>query len=161
MRTSRRVSEIPLRGKLSVTSLSLWKGEQRPGPARGLVRAVRLWSFAQEQREMRGCPLPPADRTHHEQALAAVRHQLRKQIFTAAWTGGRSMTTEQAVEALCQAPLFLTEATDGIAKALSRASTPFPSGPHSPRSGSVGPGGPGTYRLASSQSARHQPPYGQ
>ena len=61
---------------------------------------------------MSGCPLPPADRTHHEQALAAVRHQLRKQIFTEEWTAGRSMTIEQAVEALSQAPLFVTEATD-------------------------------------------------
>ena len=47
-----------------------------------------------------------------EQALAAVRHQLRKQIFTEEWTAGRSMTIEQAVEALSQAPLFVTEATD-------------------------------------------------
>jgi DNA-binding NarL/FixJ family response regulator len=76
-----------------------------------LVRAVRLWSFSQEQREMKGCPLPPADRTHHEQALAAVRHQLRKQTFAAAWTEGRSMTIEQAVVNLGQAPLFVTEAT--------------------------------------------------
>ena len=110
---------------------------------------------------MSGCPLPPADRTHQEQALAAVHHNSRKQIFTEEWTAGRSMTTEQAVEALSQAPLFVTEATGKCQKHSQEPRSPFPSGPHSPRSGSVGPGGPGTYRLASSRSASHQPPYGQ
>jgi len=94
-----------------------------------LVRAVRLWSFAQEQREMKGCPLPPADRTHHEQALATVRHRLRKQTFTEEWTEGRSMTIEQAVVTLSQTPLFVTGATDRESQKRSQGPRPlFPAG---------------------------------
>ena len=64
-----------------------------------------------------------------EQALAAVRHQLRKQIFTEEWTAGRSMIIEQAVEVLSQAPLFVTEATDTESQKHSQEPrSPFPAG---------------------------------
>ena len=122
--------EIPLTRKAFCYFLVVVEGGADVLARQGdLVRAVRLWSFAQEQREMSGCPLPPADRTHQEQALAAVRHQLRKQIFTEEWTAGRSMTIEQAVEALSQAPLFVTEATDKESQKHSQEPrSPFPAG---------------------------------
>ena len=94
-----------------------------------LARAVRLWSFAQEQREMSGCPLPPADRAPYEQALAAVRRQLGEQAFTAAWKEGRSMTREQAVVTLSQPPLLTTTATDRESQKRSQEMRPlFPAG---------------------------------
>jgi ATP/maltotriose-dependent transcriptional regulator MalT len=122
--------EIPLKRKAFWYFLVVVAGGADVLARQGnLFRAVRLWSFSQEQREMKGCPLPPADRTHHEQALTAVRHQLRKQNFTAAWTEGRSMTKEQAVATLSQAPLFVTEATDRESQKRSQEPRPlFPAG---------------------------------
>jgi len=122
--------EIPLTRKAFLYFLAAVEGGADVLARQGdLVRAVRLWSFAQEQREMKGCPLPPADRTHHEQALATVRHRLRKQTFTEEWTEGRSMTIEQAVVTLSQTPLFVTGATDRESQKRSQGPRPlFPAG---------------------------------
>ena len=122
--------EIPLARKAFWYFLAVLEGGADVVAQQGeLVRAVRLWSFAQEQREKRGCPLPPADRAPYEQALAAGRRQLSEQAFTTTWTEGRSMTVEQAVATLGQAPLLAPTATTRELQKRSQEPRPlFPAG---------------------------------
>ena len=66
----------------------------RPG------RAARLWGAAERLSETYGGHIMPADRSiiDYEGRLAAARSQLDEAAWTAGWTEGRAMTTEQAVE---------------------------------------------------------------
>ena len=64
------------------------------------VRAVRLWGAAEALREQMGMSLSHFDlaASGYEQDLAAVRSALDEASFDAAWTEGRAMSPEQAVE---------------------------------------------------------------
>ncbi|MBI3659129.1 tetratricopeptide repeat protein [Candidatus Acetothermia bacterium] len=61
-------------------------------------RAARLFGAAEALREAIGAPLPPSDRTDYDRQVAATRAKLGDETFAAAWTQGRAMTLEQAVE---------------------------------------------------------------
>ncbi|MCW3099618.1 MAG: adenylate/guanylate cyclase protein [Chthonomonadaceae bacterium] len=61
-------------------------------------RGIRLWGAAAMLRETIGSPLPPADREKQEHEAAAVREVLGEDAFALAWTEGRAMTMEQAIE---------------------------------------------------------------
>jgi predicted ATPase/DNA-binding SARP family transcriptional activator len=64
------------------------------------VRAATLWGAAEALREQLGMPLSRFDLAHsgYEQDLAAARSALDEASFDAAWTEGREMSTEQAIE---------------------------------------------------------------
>ena len=60
--------------------------------------AARLFGAAEALRETSHIPLPPVDRTAYGRDIAAVRAALGEVSFAVAWTEGRAMTLEQAVE---------------------------------------------------------------
>jgi predicted ATPase/DNA-binding CsgD family transcriptional regulator len=61
--------------------------------------AAQLWGAANALREEAGIPIPFVERADYEHSVSAVRSQLGDETFIAAWTQGRSMTPEQAIEA--------------------------------------------------------------
>ena len=63
------------------------------------VRATRLWGVASALRDTIGAPMPPIKRAGYERAVAAVRIHLGEKAFAAAWSQGRMMTPEQALQA--------------------------------------------------------------
>ena len=64
------------------------------------VRAARLWGAAEALREQMGMPFSQFDLVHtgYERDLAAVRSALSGASFEAAWSEGRAMSPERAVE---------------------------------------------------------------
>jgi predicted ATPase/DNA-binding CsgD family transcriptional regulator len=62
--------------------------------------AARLWGAAERLRETIGTPLPPVYRADYERLVATTRTQLGERAFAAAWAEGRSMTPEQALNAI-------------------------------------------------------------
>ncbi len=64
------------------------------------ARAARLWGASEALREAIGFPLTPFARHHsdYEGSLAVARARLDEQSFAAAWSEGRAMTPEQAIE---------------------------------------------------------------
>jgi DNA-binding NarL/FixJ family response regulator len=60
------------------------------------VSAARLSGAASSLRTLLGAPLPPIDRPHYEQTVAAVRALLDEPTFLKAWTEGQAMTREEA-----------------------------------------------------------------
>jgi DNA-binding SARP family transcriptional activator len=64
------------------------------------VRAARLWGAAEALREQIGMPLAHFDLalSGYKQDLAAVRSTLSEATFEAAWTEGRAVSPEQAIE---------------------------------------------------------------
>jgi ATP/maltotriose-dependent transcriptional regulator MalT len=64
------------------------------------VRAARLWGVAEGMSETYGTQFPPAVRSliDYENRVAAARSQLDEAAWTTAWTKGRAMSPEQAVE---------------------------------------------------------------
>ena len=71
------------------------------GAAEGrIVRAARLWGAEEALLEMIevGVHTYVPDRSHHQSRVAAARARLGEEEFEAAWTEGRTMSTEQAIE---------------------------------------------------------------
>jgi len=63
------------------------------------IWATRLWGAAVALRDTIGAPMPPIKRAGYERAVAAVRIHLGEKAFAAAWSQGRMMTPEQALQA--------------------------------------------------------------
>jgi len=63
-------------------------------------RAVRLWGAAEALREATGMDLSAFDRTHfrYEERLATARSLMEEETWQAAWSEGRSMSPEEAIE---------------------------------------------------------------
>jgi len=61
-------------------------------------RAARMFGAADGLRETIGAALPLADQLELDRDVAAVRSQMGKEAFAAAWDDGRAMTLEQAIE---------------------------------------------------------------
>lgn len=61
-------------------------------------RAVRLLSATKELRQSIGAPLSPAERQDVERTLAAIRADLDLRTFNVAWTLGRTMRLDQAIQ---------------------------------------------------------------
>jgi predicted ATPase/DNA-binding SARP family transcriptional activator len=70
-------------------------------------RVIRLSAAAHELRKTSGAPLPDHERQRYDRNLAAARETLGEEAFMAAWSAGRTMTMDQAVE------LALLSTTDG------------------------------------------------
>jgi non-specific serine/threonine protein kinase len=64
------------------------------------ARASRLWGASEVLREVLGLPLTSLvrDRYDYEGYLAAARAELDEAAFEAAWSEGRAMSPEQAIE---------------------------------------------------------------
>jgi DNA-binding CsgD family transcriptional regulator len=64
------------------------------------ARAARLWGAEEAMREAFGIKITPLARstTNYEGYLATARSGLDEPTFAAAWSEGRAMTTEEAVE---------------------------------------------------------------
>jgi predicted ATPase/class 3 adenylate cyclase len=61
-------------------------------------RAARLLAAAESVREAIGAPLPPFEHAKQANSVNCIRDVLSAPALTAAWTEGRAMTLEQAVE---------------------------------------------------------------
>jgi tetratricopeptide (TPR) repeat protein len=62
-----------------------------------LQRAAQLFGAAEATRGLIGAPLPPSERPCYERLVTAVRTQLDKETFAAAWAAGRALSLEQAI----------------------------------------------------------------
>lgn len=62
------------------------------------TRAARLVGAAEALRELSGMPVPPYRRADYERILTTVRAQSDEATFAKAWSEGRAMTMEQAIE---------------------------------------------------------------
>jgi len=62
------------------------------------TRAARLFGAANATREAIGVPLPPTDRSDQERSISTVKSELGDTAFTAAWSEGRDLSLEQAVD---------------------------------------------------------------
>jgi tetratricopeptide (TPR) repeat protein len=67
---------------------------QRDQPA----DAVRLFAAAEVIRASTGMPLGRSDRTRQESECASIEGRLGQDQFAAAWTAGRAMSLEEAIE---------------------------------------------------------------
>ena len=63
-----------------------------------LLDAVRLYAWADHTREQAGLDPPPEMRGDPERNVALLRERLGETAFALAWSAGRSMSFEQAVE---------------------------------------------------------------
>lgn len=72
-------------------------------------RAACLFGAAEVLSEATQSPLPPTERDRYDQTVAAVRAGLGQAAFAAAWTAGRAMTMDQAIE------YALTETASSVA----------------------------------------------
>ena len=70
------------------------------------VRAATLWGAAEALREQMGMALSALDlaASGYEQDLATVRSELGEASFNAAWTEGRAMSAERAIEYALEEP---------------------------------------------------------
>jgi tetratricopeptide (TPR) repeat protein len=67
------------------------------------VQAARLMGAAEVLRRTNGVQMPPSAGPAYRRAVAAARAQLGDTAFAAAWSGGQSLTLEQAIaEALAE-----------------------------------------------------------
>ena len=62
------------------------------------IRSARLWGAAEALREVIGASLSPHERYTYEPYIEAARAQLDEVAWEAAWTEGRAMTPEEAIE---------------------------------------------------------------
>jgi hypothetical protein len=63
-------------------------------------RAAWLCGAAARLRTAIGAPLPPAERTLYESALADARTALGNESFAAAWAHGQALSLEQVIAAM-------------------------------------------------------------
>ena len=70
------------------------------------ARAARLWGAVEAMEEAFGITITPLARSHtdYEGHLAASRSRLGEEAFAAAWSEGRAMTLEEAVEYALEPP---------------------------------------------------------
>ena len=70
------------------------------------ARAARLWGAVEAMEEAFGITITPLARSHtdYESHLAASRSRLGEEAFAAAWSEGRAMALEEAVEYALEAP---------------------------------------------------------
>jgi predicted ATPase/class 3 adenylate cyclase len=61
-------------------------------------RAVRLFAAAEALRQALGAVLSPPERADHDRLVAAARAVLGEPVFASAWTEGRALPLEQAIE---------------------------------------------------------------
>jgi len=96
----------------------------------GFVWAARLWGAAEALRDTMGAPLPPLERPDYEHATAIARTALGAGAFTAAWTEGRTLTPEQALEARgpVTIPAPLPSRQPSTMKAVPAPPPPYPGG---------------------------------
>jgi predicted ATPase/class 3 adenylate cyclase len=62
------------------------------------MRAARILGAADALREQIKVSVPPADRHRYNDVLAAVKAAITEKAFTTAWSEGRAMTQDQAID---------------------------------------------------------------
>jgi predicted ATPase/DNA-binding SARP family transcriptional activator/DNA-binding CsgD family transcriptional regulator len=62
------------------------------------ARAARLWAAAESLREAIGAPPPPSHRSLYDAYLVPARSRLEDEAWGAAWSEGRAMQQEEAIE---------------------------------------------------------------
>ena len=71
-----------------------------------LAWAAQLWGAADAVRDaLGGVPIPPVELADYERSLSAARVHLGERAFAAAWSQGRAMTPQQALEARGHKPI--------------------------------------------------------
>jgi len=66
--------------------------------ARGPEHSARLFGAAEALREVIGAPRWPADKAVYESDIAKAREAVGDDAFAAAWSAGRTMSVDEAVE---------------------------------------------------------------
>jgi DNA-binding NarL/FixJ family response regulator len=61
-------------------------------------RSAQLWGAAESLRDSLGIAFSPFERSYYEPYVSAAQDRLDEASWDAAWTEGRAMTSEQAVE---------------------------------------------------------------
>jgi tetratricopeptide (TPR) repeat protein len=61
-------------------------------------RALQLFAAANTLREKRGTPMTPDEELYFAEQLTSLREKLEEKQFELAWSKGRSMTMEEAIE---------------------------------------------------------------
>ncbi len=67
--------------------------------------AAQLWGASETLREATGVPIPSVELADYERSFSSARVHLGERAFAAAWTQGRSMAPEQALDAKGQKPV--------------------------------------------------------
>ena len=57
-----------------------------------------MWGAASALRDAIGSSLPPDEREEYDRQVVFARQALGDETFSAAWTQGRAMTLEQAIQ---------------------------------------------------------------
>jgi hypothetical protein len=61
-------------------------------------RALQLFAAANTLREKRGTPMTPDEELYFAEQLTSLREKVEEKQFELAWSKGRSMTMEEAIE---------------------------------------------------------------
>ena len=85
-------------GDAWATVVALRGGARAAAEAGRFDGAARLFGATEAQGEAIGLPIPSAERADHEQAVTQVRAALGNECFAGAWTAGRTLSIEQAVD---------------------------------------------------------------
>lgn len=86
-------------------------------------RATRLYAAADALAEAVGTPLPPPAHARYEQTLATLQVGLGEERFTAVWSEGRVLTTEQAVAEALSEEAVVSDGTIALAHAKPESTT--------------------------------------
>ncbi|MBV7332522.1 tetratricopeptide repeat protein [Chloroflexi bacterium TSY] len=82
-----------------LAEIALTRGRQQtPQRAEDFQHAARLFGTAEALRESIGSVIDLVDQPEYERQIASLTEQLDEATFTAAWTEGRTMTQEQAID---------------------------------------------------------------
>ncbi len=76
------------------------------------LAAVRLFGLAEAQRQSLGLAMPPIDRSAYSTALAQARARLDTRAFDVAWSAGRALTIDQAIEMVARAQSSMASASN-------------------------------------------------
>jgi predicted ATPase/DNA-binding CsgD family transcriptional regulator len=73
--------------------------------------AAQLWGASESLRDAIGIPIPSVELADYERSVSSARVHLGERAFAAAWTQGRSMAPEQALDAKGQKPVQTSNTT--------------------------------------------------
>ena len=84
--------------KLAESSLALGLRESSKNPLKHYCRAAKLFGAAEAMRELVDSKIDLVDLAEYERKVGVLRSQLDENTFTVSWSGGHSLTMEQAVD---------------------------------------------------------------
>jgi predicted ATPase/DNA-binding CsgD family transcriptional regulator len=92
------------------------------------ARAACLWGAAETLRAELGAFIPHAEHVSYERSLSTVRAQLSEDVFSSAWTEGRTMSLEQVLAAQGTAEILALIPTEPLSAPPTRMPPTSPAG---------------------------------